>query len=71
MCWQAWQHDTNAMWNWNGLYREQVGGNHQGVIPDGQFCSGGRTGGTPLRGVGRAWTVDPDGGRQQLHGDRS
>ena len=46
MCWAAWQHDTNAMWNWNGLYREQVGGNHQGVIPDNQLCSGGRTGGT-------------------------
>ncbi len=24
MCWQAWQADTNAMWNWNGLYREGV-----------------------------------------------
>ncbi|WP_173134269.1 lytic polysaccharide monooxygenase auxiliary activity family 9 protein [Kibdelosporangium persicum] len=44
MCWQAWQHDTNAMWNWNGLYRENVGGNHQGTIPNGQLCSGGRTG---------------------------
>ena len=43
MCWQAWQADPNAMWNWNGLYREGVGGNHQGVIPDGQLCSGGRT----------------------------
>ena len=42
MCWQAWQADPNAMWNWNGLYREQVAGNHQGVIPDGQLCSGGR-----------------------------
>jgi chitin-binding protein len=45
MCWQAWQADTNAMWNWNGLYRERVGGNHQAAIPDGQLCSGGRTGG--------------------------
>ncbi|HWO61643.1 MAG TPA: lytic polysaccharide monooxygenase, partial [Umezawaea sp.] len=26
MCWQAWQADSNAMWNWNGLYRENVGG---------------------------------------------
>ncbi|MCC3764883.1 lytic polysaccharide monooxygenase [Glycomyces sp. TRM65418] len=46
MCWAAWQHDTNAMWNWNGLYREQVGGDHQGAVPDNQLCSGGRTGGT-------------------------
>lgn len=45
MCWQAWQADPNAMWNWNGLYREGTGGNHQAYIPDGQLCSGGRTGG--------------------------
>jgi predicted carbohydrate-binding protein with CBM5 and CBM33 domain len=43
MCWQAWQRDTNAMWNWNGLYREGVAGNHQGALPDGQLCSGGLT----------------------------
>jgi predicted carbohydrate-binding protein with CBM5 and CBM33 domain len=42
MCWQAWQADPNAMWNWNGLYREGVAGNHQGAIPDGTLCSGGR-----------------------------
>ena len=43
MCWQAWQADPNAMWNWNGLYREGVAGNHQGAIPDGQLCSAGHT----------------------------
>ncbi len=43
MCWQAWQTDTNAMWNWNGLFREGVAGNHQAAIPNGQLCSGGRT----------------------------
>jgi chitin-binding protein len=43
MCWQAWQANTNAMWNWNGLYREQVAGNHEGVIPDGELCSAGHT----------------------------
>ncbi|GAB3210551.1 lytic polysaccharide monooxygenase auxiliary activity family 9 protein [Marinactinospora thermotolerans] len=41
MCWQAWQDNPNAMWNWNGLYRDYVGGDHQGAIPDGQLCSGG------------------------------
>lgn len=41
MCWQAWQANPNAMWNWNGLYRENLKGNHQGNIPDGQLCSGG------------------------------
>lgn len=43
MCHQAWQADPNAMWNWNGLFREGVKGDHQGAIPDGQLCSGGRT----------------------------
>ncbi|GAA1896290.1 lytic polysaccharide monooxygenase [Streptomyces sodiiphilus] len=43
MCWQAWQTDPNAMWNWNGLYRDNVGGNHQAAVPDGQLCSGGNT----------------------------
>ncbi|MDB1087941.1 lytic polysaccharide monooxygenase [Streptomyces sp. ACA25] len=43
MCWQAWQDNPNAMWNWNGLYRENVRGNHQGAIPNGQLCSAGRT----------------------------
>jgi predicted carbohydrate-binding protein with CBM5 and CBM33 domain len=41
MCWQAWQAEPAAMWNWNGLYKEQVAGDHQGAIPDGQLCSGG------------------------------
>ncbi|MUL42123.1 lytic polysaccharide monooxygenase [Streptomonospora sp. PA3] len=45
MCWQAWQADSTAMWNWNGLYRENVGGDHRAAIPDGQLCSAGRTGG--------------------------
>ena len=43
MCWQAFQAEPNAMWNWNGLFREGVAGNHQAAIPDGQLCSGGRT----------------------------
>lgn len=43
MCWQAWQDDPNAMWNWNGLYHEGIGGRHEELIPDGQLCSGGQT----------------------------
>jgi chitin-binding protein len=45
MCYQAWQYDPGAMWNWNGLFRDNVGGNHQAFIPDGQLCSGGLTAG--------------------------
>jgi chitin-binding protein len=61
MCWQAWQADPNAMWNWNGLYREQVKGDHQAAIPDGQLCSAGRTQGgryQALDAVG-AWQAAP------------
>ncbi|MBO8200770.1 lytic polysaccharide monooxygenase auxiliary activity family 9 protein [Streptomyces smyrnaeus] len=61
MCWQAWQDDPNAMWNWNGLYRNGVGGDHQGAIPDGQLCSGGQTEGgryNSLDAVGAWKTTD-------------
>lgn len=43
MCWQAIQADPNVIWNWNGPYRENVAGNHEGTLPDGQLCSGGET----------------------------
>lgn len=43
MCAGAWQYDPNAMWNWNGLYRENVGGNHEAAVPSGTLCSGGQT----------------------------
>jgi predicted carbohydrate-binding protein with CBM5 and CBM33 domain len=43
MCAQAFAANPNTMWNWNGLYRENVGGQHEAVIPNGQLCSGGLT----------------------------
>jgi chitin-binding protein len=43
MCWQAWQSNADAMWNWNGLYREGTGGNYMAFIPDDQLCSAGHT----------------------------
>jgi predicted carbohydrate-binding protein with CBM5 and CBM33 domain len=45
MCWQAWQADPNAMWNWNGLFIDGVGGNHEAAVPSGTLCSGGLTSG--------------------------
>jgi lytic cellulose monooxygenase (C4-dehydrogenating) len=63
MCWQAWQADPNAMWNWNGLFREGVAGNHQAAIPDGQLCSAGHTQSgryNALDAVGN-WTATPVG----------
>jgi chitin-binding protein len=41
MCWQAWQTDPNAMWNWNGLLRDGLGQQFVQKVPDGQLCSGG------------------------------
>lgn len=43
MCWQAWQADPNAMWNWNGLLRDDDGGRTRELVPDGTICSGGGT----------------------------
>ena len=39
MCWQAWQANPNTMWNWMSLYRNGMGGNFQGAVPDGTLCS--------------------------------
>jgi len=41
MCYQAFRANPNTMWNWNGLYRENLRGNYQAAIPDGTLCSGG------------------------------
>jgi predicted carbohydrate-binding protein with CBM5 and CBM33 domain len=41
MCWQAWQADPNAMWNWNGLLRDGLGQQFEQKIPNGTLCSGG------------------------------
>lgn len=56
MCWQAWRADPQAMWGWNSLYRENVAGDHQGALPDGQLCSAGDTGGN-----GRYTSLDRPG----------
>src|SRR5688572_3151643 len=42
MCYQAWQADPNAMWNWNGNLRDNVGGIAESNTPNGQLCSNGR-----------------------------
>ncbi|GGP86211.1 chitin-binding protein [Saccharothrix coeruleofusca] len=41
MCAQAWKADPDAMWIWRGVYRNGLGGDFRGAIPDGQLCSGG------------------------------
>ncbi len=39
MCWQAWQANTNTMWNWMSLYQNGMAGNFQAAVPDGTLCS--------------------------------
>jgi lytic cellulose monooxygenase (C4-dehydrogenating) len=51
MCWQAWQYNSNAMWNWNGLYVENLQGNYQSAIPDGTICSAGQVHDQALHGA--------------------
>ncbi|WHT22722.1 lytic polysaccharide monooxygenase [Crossiella sp. CA-258035] len=64
MCWQAWRANPNAMWNWNGLYRENLKGNHRGNIPNGQLCSGGHAEG------GRYNSMDTVGAWQTVNKPR-
>jgi chitin-binding protein len=42
MCYQAFQANANTMWNWMSLFRENMAGNFQAYIPDGQLCSDGQ-----------------------------
>src|SRR5881394_3482747 len=39
MCWQAWQANSNTMWNWMSLYQNGMAGNFQAAVPDGTLCS--------------------------------
>lgn len=69
MCYQAWQANPNAMWNWNGLYRDNVGGNFQAAIPDGQLCSGGNAEGGRYRSMDAVgpWETTDIGNNFTLH----
>ncbi|MFI9006099.1 lytic polysaccharide monooxygenase [Actinosynnema sp. NPDC053489] len=39
MCWQAFQANADTMWNWMSALRDGLGGNFQGLTPNGQLCS--------------------------------
>lgn len=69
MCWQAWQDNPNAMWNWNGLFRENVRGNHQAALPNGQICSGGNTEGGRYRSMDAVgpWKTTDVGSNFTIH----
>ncbi|GEK23068.1 lytic polysaccharide monooxygenase [Cellulomonas xylanilytica] len=38
-CWAAWQANPNAMWNWNGIFKEGAAGRHEQSVPNGKLCS--------------------------------
>ena len=38
-CCDAWQANPQAMWNWNGIFKEGANGNHEQSVPDGRPCS--------------------------------
>ncbi|GAB4000082.1 hypothetical protein GCM10029992_30890 [Glycomyces albus] len=69
MCWQAWQANPNTMWNWNGLLREGMQGQHEQRIADGTLCSGGNAEGgryDSLDEVG-PWHATPIDNQFTLH----
>ncbi len=39
MCWQAWQANSNTMWNWMSMLQDGLGGQFESRIPDGKLCS--------------------------------
>jgi predicted carbohydrate-binding protein with CBM5 and CBM33 domain len=39
MCYQAWQANSNTMWNWMSLYQNGMAGNFEAAVPDGTLCS--------------------------------
>ncbi|MDT0319981.1 lytic polysaccharide monooxygenase auxiliary activity family 9 protein [Streptomyces millisiae] len=41
MCWQAFQRNPNTMWNWMSLFRENLRGQFQQNISNGNLCSAG------------------------------
>jgi lytic cellulose monooxygenase (C4-dehydrogenating) len=53
MCWQAWQADPSAMWNWNGLYQDNAGGRTSSYT--------GETGLTPQDVIPNHMRAVPDG----------
>ncbi|MFC7535349.1 lytic polysaccharide monooxygenase [Actinoplanes sp. GCM10030250] len=41
MCYQAFQSNSDTMWNWMSALRDGLGGQFQARTPDGQLCSNG------------------------------
>ncbi|MEO3751944.1 lytic polysaccharide monooxygenase [Streptomyces sp. B6B3] len=69
MCWQAFQANPNTMWNWMSLFQENLAGNWQSRISNGNLCSAGDAQGglaSSLDNVG-AWTTTNVGSNFSVH----
>jgi predicted carbohydrate-binding protein with CBM5 and CBM33 domain len=58
MCWQAFQANSDTMWNWMSALRDGLGGQYQARTPDGQLCSNALTRNDSLNTPG-AWKQTP------------
>ncbi|GAA1796799.1 hypothetical protein GCM10009682_18100 [Luedemannella flava] len=66
MCWQAFQANTNTMWNWMSALRDGLGGNFQGSTPDGKLCSNNISSNDSLNRPG-AWRTTSVGNNFSMH----
>ncbi|MEV7040753.1 lytic polysaccharide monooxygenase [Amycolatopsis sp. NPDC051061] len=66
MCWQAFQANADTMWNWMSALRDGLGGNFQGLTPDGQLCSNALSRNNSLNTPG-AWKATSLGSSFAMH----
>ncbi|MFD7653780.1 lytic polysaccharide monooxygenase [Actinosynnema sp. NPDC059797] len=66
MCWQAWQANTDTMWNWMSALRDGLRANFQGATPNGQLCSNGLARNNALNTPGK-WRTTSVGSNFQMH----
>ncbi|RDI26448.1 lytic polysaccharide monooxygenase auxiliary activity family 9 protein [Lentzea flaviverrucosa] len=66
MCYQAFQANSDTMWNWMSALRDGLGRNYQGATPDGQLCSNALTRNNSLNTPGR-WKTTSLGSSFSMH----
>ncbi|HWO68195.1 MAG TPA: lytic polysaccharide monooxygenase [Umezawaea sp.] len=66
MCWQAFQANADTMWNWMSALRDGLGGNFQGLTPDGQLCSNALSRNNSLNTPGQ-WKTTSVGSSFSMH----
>ncbi|MCR3751838.1 lytic polysaccharide monooxygenase auxiliary activity family 9 protein [Lentzea californiensis] len=66
MCYQAFQANSDTMWNWMSALRDGLGRNYQAATPDGQLCSNALTRNNSLNTPGR-WKTTNLGSSFSMH----